>query len=243
MNQFVTAVSETAVFVAKRSLGRWICEPDWLFASPEQVSTNRKCCFIRPLHQIIKWLRIGKERCLTSLRNRKKKKKNAYNDGGESQETSSSTISLTDYQITLQRTNLFKVPMKVKHRPHQISPAPVERKNYWKAIFSKNLAERLWITFDKGSVNTYHLLFWIVYLWPSRIWKWPHFFIAKGPLAPWFQSLGRTLVAYVLKKFHMDRNARKPVFRGLLTNQAQISLRICAVWSAPFFHFLESIII
>ena len=23
--------------------------------------------------------------------------------------------------------------------------------------------------------------------------KWPHFFIAKGPLAPWFQSLGRTL--------------------------------------------------
>ena len=23
------------------------------------------------------------------------------------------------------------------------------------------------------------------------IWKWPHFFMAKGSVAPWFQSLGR----------------------------------------------------
>ena len=41
-----------------------------------------------------KWLRIGKERCLTSLRS--KKKKYTDNDGGERQETSSSTSSLTN---------------------------------------------------------------------------------------------------------------------------------------------------
>ena len=33
--------------------------------------------------------------------------------------------------------------------------------------------------------------------------------------------------------YHMGLVARKPVFRGLRTTQAQTSLRICAVWSAP----------
>ena len=42
--------------------------------------------------------------------------------------------------------------------------------------------------------------------------------------------------------YNMGLDARNPVFRGLWTIQAQTSLRIRAVWSAPFFCFLESII-
>ena len=42
--------------------------------------------------------------------------------------------------------------------------------------------------------------------------------------------------------YNMGLDARNPVFWGLWTTQAQTSLRICAVWSAPFFCFLESII-
>ena len=45
--QFVTAVSETAVFVAKRSLGS---SNDWFIVSAEQVSTNCMRCLIRCLH-------------------------------------------------------------------------------------------------------------------------------------------------------------------------------------------------
>ena len=57
-------------------------------------------------------------------------KKNADKAGGERQETSSSTGSLLIvHQIILQRTNLFKIPMKVKHRLHQIRAATAERKN------------------------------------------------------------------------------------------------------------------
>ena len=41
--------------------------------------------------------------------------------------------------------------------------------------------------------------------------------------------------------YNMGLDARNPVFGGLWTTQAQTSLRICAVWSAPFFCFLESI--
>ena len=42
---------------------------------------------------------------------------------------------------------------------------------------------------------------------------------------------------------YMGLNARKPVFGVLLITQVQTSLRIHAVWSAPFFiHFLESTI-
>ena len=42
--------------------------------------------------------------------------------------------------------------------------------------------------------------------------------------------------------YNMGLDARNPVFGGLWTTQAQTSLRIRAVWSAPFFLFLESII-
>ena len=42
--------------------------------------------------------------------------------------------------------------------------------------------------------------------------------------------------------YNMGLDARNPVFGGLWTTQAQTSLRIHAVWSAPFFCFLESII-
>ena len=37
----------------------------------------------------------------------------------------------------------------------------------------------------------------------------------------------------MLVQFNLDLVARKPVFRGLRTTQAQTSLRIRAVWSAP----------
>ena len=42
--------------------------------------------------------------------------------------------------------------------------------------------------------------------------------------------------------YNMGLVARNPVFQGLWTTQAQTSLRIRAVWSAPFFCFLESFI-
>ena len=35
--------------------------------------------------------------------------------------------------------------------------------------------------------------------------------------------------------YNMDLDARNPVFGGLSTTQVQTSLRIRAVWSAPFY--------
>ena len=72
------------------------------------------------------------------VKSKKKKKKTADKDGCERQETSSSTNSLTECPLeNTAETNLFEIPMKVKHRLHQISPAPAER-NIGKRSFQKN---------------------------------------------------------------------------------------------------------
>ena len=39
--------------------------------------------------------------------------------------------------------------------------------------------------------------------------------------------------------YNMGLDARNPVFGGLWTTQAQTSLRIYAVWSAPFYSLFE----
>ena len=53
-NQFVTAVSETAVFVAKLSLGRWISEPIGSLHHLSKFQPIVCISFIRCLHQINK---------------------------------------------------------------------------------------------------------------------------------------------------------------------------------------------
>ena len=71
---------------------------------------------------------LNRKRTMFDFFVKSKKKKTVDNDGGERQETSSSTNSLTECPSdNTAETNLFKIPMKVKHRLHQISPAPAER--------------------------------------------------------------------------------------------------------------------
>ena len=59
------------------------------------------------------------------------------------------------------------------------------------------------------------------------------FFFARFNPGMCDRELWNELTTRPLDHLHLGLDARKPVFGGLQTTQAQISLRIRAVWSAP----------
>ena len=61
-----------------------------------------------------------------------------------------------------------------------------------------------------------------------------HIGVKKWQWVGSLNSIARNWKQTVLPHWYMGVNARKPVFRGLWTTQAQISLHIHTDWSAPF---------
>ena len=93
-------------------------------------------------------------------------------------------------------------------------------------------------------ISSPSLLFpWIFYFWPFSIAIWLifklFFYLFLCIFHPNYSPeedafcLTKNENIFVSLQKHLGLNARKPVFGGLRTTKAQISLRICAVWSAP----------
>ena len=66
----------------------------------------------------------------------KSKKTKTADDGGESLEASYFSSSLSP-DCPSDKSASVQIPMKVKHRLHQISPAPAERKKLKSNLFKK----------------------------------------------------------------------------------------------------------
>ena len=82
----------------------------------------------------------------------KKHTKSANNDGGERQETSSSTSSLTDCPSdNTAEDKSIQISMKKKHRLHQISPAPAERKTEKQPFKKIWLRDYKWLKFQEDN--------------------------------------------------------------------------------------------